>query len=770
MRATEQNIRLRFMQALKLYDLLEPNEDEFATYRLNREALAKRFPGFLPNYDFQCVPKAEELFEFIETNDEHLSGWFSAAWLEGSQHTGMELTALGINDLDFNPGLTYDLYPPLYDKVDFSPFDSLCVTRQFNVYRVMDRETGEVYIEDSPLAWYRGSLDFTFIGPQTLFETRYDQNNGYGHCIYRLIDGKMVESQIEHLDELKAIDMAFDGPPSDEFDLEGEYLKLTSNEPELIHDLLERFPLCLEHLGDEIKDNPNFIRWAAVHDLGALQFASTRLRSDKAFLIDFVMNYPGNITELASNLFKFLDPSLKNNAQIALAIMDRNPESYDSLCIGLRHNSEIKEWFRKGLMREYGIPECKLRWLDVHEQPELLQTRIINQLIEHALQEGLEDAHEHIDYFIRRGGRLYYFSDQPIGVLDMELPELFTDVVSSSFLFGGQLVLEHSRSQVYSLYGFKGNLLIPNKCHDADLLLNGDVVVRTFADPGFQYWSWRQTVELLHEPLTFTHLHTFGDTDVLPEWLYVEDRDVLKLKPNGVMEPERNVELLPTIFDDPNKAILNVLEDPKLFSLLAPETQSNKRLQRSFLVSQDTISPWLRSFPTLKLSTTFTSDEVLKYLEQGVLELDVLEPGRHIHPVDKDPHALHFLIAGLRNRSQNCLSIQTVKVLMANASREQWAELLAVNGELFMHAPLAIRSDLELARTAALQAGCAYQVFYASDEIKNNLEFALDVVNAHAKAITYFEHLASQSEFLANALQAYRSDRDAIDDNNELPF
>jgi hypothetical protein len=171
----------------------------------------------------------------------------------------------------------------------------------------------------------------------------------------------------------------------------------------------------------------------------------------------------------------------------------------------------------------------------------------------------------------------------------------------------------------------------------------------------------------------------------------------------------------------------------------------------------------------LKLSTTFTSDEVLKYLEQGVLELDVLEPGRHIHPVDKDPHALHFLVAGLQNRSQNCLSIQTMKVLMANASREQWAELLAVNGELFMHAPSAIRSDLELARTAALQAGCAYQVFYASDEIKNNLEFALDVVNAHANAITYFEHLASQSEFLADALQAYRSDRDAMDDN-DLPF
>jgi hypothetical protein len=171
----------------------------------------------------------------------------------------------------------------------------------------------------------------------------------------------------------------------------------------------------------------------------------------------------------------------------------------------------------------------------------------------------------------------------------------------------------------------------------------------------------------------------------------------------------------------------------------------------------------------LNLSTTFTTDEVLKHLEQGALELDVLEPGRHIHPVDKDPKALNFLVAALRNRTQNCLSIQTMKLLMANASREQWAELLAVNGDLFMHAPIAIRSDIALARIAALQESCAHQVFYASDEIKNNLEFAIEVVDAHENAITYFEHLASQSEFLADALQAYRSDRNAIDDN-ELPF
>jgi hypothetical protein len=250
----------------------------------------------------------------------------------------------------------------------------------------------------------------------------------------------MVESQIENIDELKAIDMAFDGPPSDEFDLEGEYLKFSLNKPELIHDLLERFPLCLEHLGDEIKDNPDFIRWAAVHDLGALQFASTRLRSDKAFLIDFVKDYPGSQRELAANLFKFLDLSLNNDANIALAIMERNPDSYDSLCIGLRHNSEVKEWFRKGLLREFGIPECQLRWLDIHEQPELLQIRIINRLIDQAFQEGIEDAEEHIDFFIRKGTRVYYFSDRPMEILDMDLPELFTDIVSSSFLFGGQRI------------------------------------------------------------------------------------------------------------------------------------------------------------------------------------------------------------------------------------------------------------------------------------------------------------------------------------------
>jgi hypothetical protein len=236
------------------------------------------------------------------------------------------------------------------------------------------------------------------------------------------------------------------------------------------------------------------------------------------------------------------------------------------------------------------------------------------------------------------------------------------------------------------------------------------------------------------------------------------------------MEPARDVELLRTIYDDPNKAILNVLEDPKLFSLLAPETQVHGRLQRNLLVSRDTISPWLRAFPTLNLSTTFTSDEVLKHLEQGALELDVLEPGRHIHPVDKDPNALHFLVAALRNRTQNCLSIQSMKVLMANASREHWVELITVNGELFMHAPIAIRSDLEIARIAALQEGCAHQVFYTSDEIKNNLEFACDAVNAHPEAIVYFEHLVPRSQFLEDALLAYRSDRDAFVDNDNLPF
>ncbi len=66
MKATEHHIRVRFMQALKLYDLLEPNEDELGTYRLNREGLAERFPGFLPHFDFQCVPNVEALFDFIE--------------------------------------------------------------------------------------------------------------------------------------------------------------------------------------------------------------------------------------------------------------------------------------------------------------------------------------------------------------------------------------------------------------------------------------------------------------------------------------------------------------------------------------------------------------------------------------------------------------------------------------------------------------------------------------------------------------------------------
>ena len=770
--ATEHHIRIRFLQALSLYDLLEPNEDEMTTYRLNREGLMERYPGFLPNYDWQCVPKAEELFEFIETNDEHFSGWYSTAWLEGVQRTGMELFALGGNDLDFNPGLNYNSYPPLYDELIYSAYDSLCVARQFTVSRVMDHQTGAVYIEKSPLAWHRGSLDFKFIGEHILFETSHDRNNGYMHCIYRLIDGKMTDSEVEHIDELKAIEAAFDGPPSDEFDLEGEYLKLSSKDPEFTYELLERFPLCLAHLSIEAKDNPNFIRWAAVHDISALQFASERLRGDKAFLIDLAMNYPGNRKELASQLFEFLDPELKNDVDIAMAIIYKNPESFNSLCIRFRHNAELKERFRKDLMREFNIPECELRWLNIHEQPELLQGRIIDHLIEQALDEGLEDAQEHIKLFIGRGEHLYYFSKEPLRVLGMDLPDFFTDVVSSSFLYGGQIVLEHSCSQVYSVCDFKGNLLFTSRCHDAELLLNGDVVVRTYTDPGFQYWGWRQPVQLLNEPLKFTHLHTFGDTDILPEWLSVEDRDVLNPKPNGVMEPVRNVELLRTIYDDANKAILNVLEDPKLFSLLASETQSHGRLQRILLVSQDnvSISPWLRLFPTLKLSTTFTADEVIKYLAQGALELDVLEVGRHIHPVDKDPNALKFLVAGLRNRAQNCLSIQTMKVLMAGATQEQWAALLEANGELFMHAPKAIRSDIEIARTTALQEGCAHQVYFASDEIRDNLEFACEVVNAHRDAITYFEQLASRSEFLADALQAYRSERDASVDNDDLPF
>lgn len=769
MRATEHHIRIRFMQALELYDLLESNEDENSTYRLNREALAKRYPGFLPNYDFQCVPNAEELFNFIELQDENISRLYSTAWLEGIQRIGMELTALGINELEFNADLTYDLYPPLYDEVIFSPYDTLCVARQFTIYRVIDRLTGAIYIEQSPLPWHNGTLDFTFIGQHTVFEASHDRNNGFHYSIHRLNDGKMTEGEIEHLSELKAIEIAFDGPPSDEFDLEGEYLKLTFKNPELTYFLLERFPLSLANLKDEAKDNPNFIRWAAAHDLSALQFASERLRNDKAFIVDLAMNYPGLRIELTAKLFEFLDPSLKNDVDIARAIIYKNTESFDSLPILLRHKAELKECFRRELMGEFGIPDCELLWLLIQEQPEPLRGRIKDHLIEQALEDGLEEAQEHIALFINSGKRLYYFAKKPIEFTDKDLPKLFTDVVSSSFVQGGQLVLEHSRSQVYSLYDFKGNLLIPNKCYDVDLLLNGDLVVRTYAEPGFQYWGWRQAVQFLNEPLTLTHLHTYGDLDILPEWLYVEDRDVLRPKPNGVMEPVRDVELLRTIYDDPNKAILNVLEDPKLFSLLAPETQVHGQLQRNLLGSRETISPWLRAFPTLNLSTTFTSDEVLKHLEQGALELDVLEPGRHIHPVDKDPKALYFLVAALRNRTQNCLSIQTMKLLMANASREQWAELLTVNGDLFMHAPIAIRSDIALARIAALQEGCAHQVFYASDEIKNNLEFAIEVVDAHDNAITYFEHLASQSEFLADALQAYRSDRNAIDDN-ELPF
>lgn len=99
-------------------------------------------------------------------------------------------------------------------------------------------------------------------------------------------------------------------------------------------------------------------------------------------------------------------------------------------------------------------------------------------------------------------------------------PELFTNLVSSSFDQGGLLILEKFGMQIYYLYTFDGQK-VAGPCHDLHLSVNGKYMMRSSENkPGFHVYRF------LVQSMKSTHLMMYDDLDSrVSDFLIIHNRD-----------------------------------------------------------------------------------------------------------------------------------------------------------------------------------------------------------------------------------------------------
>ena len=284
--------------------------------------------------------------------------------------------------------------------------------------------------------------------------------------------------------------------------------------------------------------------------------------------------------------------------------------------------------------------------------------------------------------------RFYYFESQPESNTTDE-PYLFTDLNSASFEGCGLLVLEHFHQQHYSLHAFDGLELLPFRCHDLDLVVNGFVARPLSEIGGFHHYTWNAVRE------KFTLHQDWGDLESGPALWYKDQKTYLNLQSNGVLEWSA---VAPTDYlhphwnqryaQDPESVRKAIQVEPLVFTLLDVGLQANRNLQRALLHSlTDSWDPALALYgwdPTEVVGAT----ECTSAVPDGRVSFSALPP--HLQTPET---AAAVLEANVYWDDSQTHALQKA---LANTAPHEWPQWVAQNNRALLVLPEAARTHPEV--------------------------------------------------------------------------
>lgn len=743
-RITEHIQKLQLVQLFELVKGFETADQEPFGVRINYVKLNEYFPEFLPDYNFSSIGNSDDLYQFVEYQDQYYS-WYSE---DNYNHLGNELFCLyPATSKDFEPGKQWTDYPILYDRVEYSEFqNNLVITSRFyREERVINIENSAVLCDYWNDHWYRAEITYTFLDTDLLMERHHDRNGRNWISIYEINESHLNETGLNTTQKIEAyVNAGFQFYEDVELDLIDNL-----EDYDIAQLLIELNPLLIEHFSDKLRDDPGLIELATAFCDDAFVFASERLREDPKFIERLISELPGlNVPKF----YEALSPNIKKSIAVALASIAKDPETWKHLTPELKNQEGLKRVLEAKAHADF--PECNLRWINMQNFSILFQENVINALYEQADKVGLNGAVDFIDEYLENVGVLYYFNPWGLTEQDIDnLPALYTNIQCVSFDHGGLLALEHSCSHAYQVCSFLGAPLFNELMHDVDFHIGGSITVRP-CDVQIGWFS-RYRLELpeltLQDKAGFDiDLYDLPAIGLRDQIVLIDDGRVVE----NVFNPLSTQNCLEYI-NDPEKAAEIVWSRPEAFSQLGSETKSNQKVQLALLdgliARQDKLSPWVRAFNMIRLEDFFDRQQLIELVLKNSLDLDTF------------PLALEFdvLLAFAESGAHtNAKSEQFFKT----CSSVQWHELVRLNGRLLEIVPGHLKSYEMYKLAAKTYVDILSQ---APKSLKMDVDFALSIVNEHQHAIRYFEGIKTEHKDLIAAWNAYQ---EWLVPGDDLPF
>jgi hypothetical protein len=284
--------------------------------------------------------------------------------------------------------------------------------------------------------------------------------------------------------------------------------------------------------------------------------------------------------------------------------------------------------------------------------------------------------------------RFYYFEPQAESSAAEE-PYLFTDLNSVSLDGCGLLILEHFHQQHYSLHAFDGQELLPFRCHDLDLVVNGFVARPLSEIGGFHHYTWNAVCE------KFTLHQNWGDLESGPSLWYKDQKKYLHPQSNGVLEWSA---VAPTDYlhphwnqryaQDPESVRKAIQIEPLVFTLLDVGLQANLDIQRALLHSlPDSWDPALALYgwdPTEVMGAL----ECTSAVRDGRLSFSALPP--HLQTSETAAAVLEA------NVYWDEVQTHALQKALANTAPHEWPQWVAQNNRALLVLPEAARTHPEV--------------------------------------------------------------------------
>lgn len=745
-RITEHIQKLQLVQLFDLVKGFETADQEPFGVRINYVKLNESFPEFLPDYNFSSIGNSDDLYQFVEYQDQYYS-WYSE---DNYNHLGNELFCLyPATSKDFEPGKPWTDYPILYDRVEYSEFQNNLVTtsRFYREERVINIENSAVLCDYWNNHWYRSEIYFTFLETNLFMERHQDRNGNNWITIYNVYESEVKETRLDTTFKIESyINAGYQFYDDIELDLITDL-----DDFDVAYYLIEKVdPLLIEHFSERLRDDSCLVETATAFCDGSFAFASSRLKSDSDFVIHLIKTLPAlNVADF----YNSLGTEMKDEPKVTISALDKDfYGTWNCLSSEMKNQVEIKKVLDPMLNNDF--PQCYLNWFDIRKFSPTIKERVLNALIEQAKEEGLDGAIPFINEYVQSNGILFYFSHQELAEHEIaNIPKFFTNIQCVSFDHSGLLALEICCSQAYQVFTFLGTPLFDELMHDVDFHIDGSITVR----PCDVQTGWYSRYRIQLPELILLDRVSFDDE--LLDLPHVGLRDQLVRIDDGkvfenVFNPLSTQNCLEYI-NNPEKAAKIVWSRPEAFSQLSSETKSNQKVQLALLdglIAQlDTLSPWLRAYSNISLENIFSQAQLIEFVRRRKLELDVFPPPITFNVL------LAFAESGMQLNS-------TSEIFFDTCSDNQWHDIVQLNGRLIEIVPGHLKS-LEMYKLAAKTY---FDILsQAPKSLKMDVDFALSIVNEHPHAIRYFEGIKTEHKDLIAAWNAYQ---EWLVPGDDLPF